>query len=94
VDVYNEMLREAALAHTTEEWMRLGEENRIAIMRANTLDEVLEDPHLKAVDFFQLRDHATEGKWRAMKPPVKFSKTPSSIRSDPPRLGQDDKIVK
>jgi crotonobetainyl-CoA:carnitine CoA-transferase CaiB-like acyl-CoA transferase len=89
VAVYYEMLREAALTHTTDEWMKLGDEHRIPIMRANTLDEVLEDPHLKAVNFFQLRDHPTEGKWRAMKPPVKFSKTPSSIRRDPPRPGQD-----
>ena len=51
--VYYEMLREAALAHTTEEWMELGQQHRIPIMRANTLDEVLEDPHLKAVNFFQ-----------------------------------------
>ena len=35
VGVYYEMLREAALAHTTEEWMKLGDENRIPIMRAN-----------------------------------------------------------
>ena len=89
VAVYYEMMREAALAHTTEEWMRLGEENRVPIMRANTLEEVLEDPHLKAVNFFQLREHATEGTWCAMKPPIKFSKTPASIRRDPPRPGQD-----
>ncbi|HVP85311.1 MAG TPA: CoA transferase [Rhizomicrobium sp.] len=89
VAIYYEMLREAALTHTTDEWMKLGDEHRIPIMRANTLDDVLEDPHLKAVNFFQLRDHPTEGKWRAMKPPVKFSKTPSSIRLDPPRAGQD-----
>lgn len=94
VAVYYEMLREAALTHTTDEWMKLGDEHRIPIMRANTLDEVLEDPHLKAVNFFQLRDHPTEGKWRAMKPPVKFSKTPSSIRSDPPRPGADDNNIK
>jgi crotonobetainyl-CoA:carnitine CoA-transferase CaiB-like acyl-CoA transferase len=89
VAVYYEMMREAALAHTTEEWMRLGEENRVPIMRANTLEEVLDDPHLKAVNFFQLREHGTEGTWRAMKPPVKFSKTPASIRRDPPRPGAD-----
>jgi crotonobetainyl-CoA:carnitine CoA-transferase CaiB-like acyl-CoA transferase len=89
VAVYYELLREAALAHTTEEWLKLGEEHRIPIMRANTLDEVLEDPHLKAVNFFQLRKHPSEGTWRAMKPPVKFAKTPASIRRDPPRTGAD-----
>jgi crotonobetainyl-CoA:carnitine CoA-transferase CaiB-like acyl-CoA transferase len=85
--VYYEMMREAALAHTTEEWMRLGEEHRVAIMRANTLDEVLDDPHLKAVGFFALRDLPGGGKWRAMKPPVTFSQTPAAIRHDPPKPG-------
>ena len=91
VQTYYEMLREAAATHTTEEWMKLGEENRIPIMRANTLDEVLEDPHLKAVGFFDVREHPSEGKWRAMRPPLRFSKTPSSIRREPPLPGQHNK---
>ncbi len=90
VAVYYAMQREAAMAHTVEEWMKLGDENRIPIMRANTLDEVMVDPHLTAVDFFQEREHPTEGKWRSTKPPVKFSKTPATVRRDPPRPGQDN----
>jgi crotonobetainyl-CoA:carnitine CoA-transferase CaiB-like acyl-CoA transferase len=86
------MLHEAALAHTTDEWMQLGEENRIPVMRANTLDEVLSDPHLAAVDFFELRDHPSEGTWRTTRPPLNFSKTPASIRRDPPLPGQDTQL--
>jgi crotonobetainyl-CoA:carnitine CoA-transferase CaiB-like acyl-CoA transferase len=93
VRVYYEMLHEAALAHTSEEWMKLGEEHRIPVMRANTLDGALEDPHLAAVDFFQLRPHASEGTWRATKPPLRFSKTPASIRRDPPLPGADTEEV-
>ena len=89
VAAYYAMIREAALAHTTDEWMKLGVEHRIPIMRANTLDETLTDPHLAAVKFFEMREHHSEGKWRAMKPPVKFAKTPASIRRDPPRVGED-----
>lgn len=90
VAVYYEMLREAAQAHTTEEWLKLGEEHHIPIMRANTLEDVLHDPHLEAVNFFQRREHATEGTWLAMKPPIKFAKTPASIRRDPPKIGQNN----
>ncbi|HTQ12487.1 MAG TPA: CoA transferase [Rhizomicrobium sp.] len=90
VGVYYAMQREAAMAHGVEEWLKLGEEHRIPIMRANALDGVLDDPHLKAVGFFVEREHPSEGKWRAMKPPVKFSKTPATIRLDPPRPGQDN----
>ena len=93
VAVYYAMQREAAMAHTVEEWMKLGDENRIPIMRANTLDEVLTDPHLKAVGFFEEREHPTEGTWRSTKPPVKFSKTPTTVRRDPPRPGQDNDDV-
>jgi hypothetical protein len=48
--------------------MNLGDEYRIPVMRANTLEDVLNDPHLKSVDFFQLRQHPTEGAWRTMRP--------------------------
>lgn len=89
VQAYYEMVREAAMAHTTEEWMRLGQANHIPIMRANTLDEVLEDPHLKAVGFFDMRAHPSEGRWRATRPPLKFSKTPASIRREPPLPGEN-----
>jgi crotonobetainyl-CoA:carnitine CoA-transferase CaiB-like acyl-CoA transferase len=90
VGVYYAMQREAAMAYGVEEWLQLGEEHRIPIMRANTLDGVLDDPHLNAVGFFIEREHPSEGTWRAMKPPVKFSKTPASIRRDPPRPGQNN----
>jgi len=93
VALYNKAMRDASRAHTTEEWMRLGEKNRIPIMRANTMDEVLEDPHLKAVNFFQVHDHPTEGGWRSTKPPIHFSKTPASIRRVPPKPGQDTEEV-
>jgi len=87
VALYNKMMREAALQHTTEEWMALGEQHRIPIMRANTLDGVLEDPHLKAVNFFEVLPHETEGQWRSMKPPIQFSATPASVRRNPEKPG-------
>jgi crotonobetainyl-CoA:carnitine CoA-transferase CaiB-like acyl-CoA transferase len=67
--------------------MELGERHRIPIMRANKMDDVLEDPHLKAVGFFETLPHDSEGQWRSMKPPVKFSKTPASVRTNPEKPG-------
>jgi len=93
VALYNKMMREAALQHTTEEWMALGERHRIPIMRANTMDGVLEDPHLKAVGFFEVLPHETEGQWRSMKPPIKFSQTPASVRRNPEKPGASTNAV-
>jgi crotonobetainyl-CoA:carnitine CoA-transferase CaiB-like acyl-CoA transferase len=55
----------------------------------------LHDPHLASVDFFaELNDDAL-GQYRGLRHPVGFSKTPASIRSAPPALGQDnDEILK
>ncbi len=92
VAVYHAMMREAALTRTSLEWMALGEENRVPIMRANTLEDVLTDSHLEAVGFFETRDLSAETQWRAVKPPVTFAKTPASIRLSPthPGAGHDE----
>jgi crotonobetainyl-CoA:carnitine CoA-transferase CaiB-like acyl-CoA transferase len=57
-------------------------------MPYHTLDSLMEDPHLREVGFFQLKDHPTEGKLRVMRLPNKWS---SGVRQDwspPPKLGQ------
>ena len=89
VALYNIAMRKAAATHTTAEWMELGAQHRIPIMRANTMDSVLDDPHLKAVGFFEVLPHETEGQWRSMKPPIRFSKTPADVRSNPRKPGAD-----
>jgi crotonobetainyl-CoA:carnitine CoA-transferase CaiB-like acyl-CoA transferase len=93
VALYNVAMRKAAATHTTEEWMELGERHRIPIMRANTMDNVLEDPHLKAVGFFEVLPHETEGEWRSMKPPIHFSKTPASVRTNPEKPGASTEAI-
>jgi len=93
VALYNKAMRQAAAEHSTEEWMALGEQHRIPIMRANTMDDVLDDPHLKAVGFFETLPHQTEGQWRSMRPPIKFSRTPASVRSNPEKPGASTDAV-
>lgn len=85
---YYAMMGEAAASHTTEEWMALGAENSIPVMRANTAKGIFEDAQLSQT-LFEERTLEGEGAYRAMKPGLRFSKTPASIRRDPPRIGQD-----
>ena len=56
--------------------------------RATPLGELQEDPHMKAVEFFKVYDHPTEGKLRLTDPPIKFSRTPTEIRMLPSCLGE------
>lgn len=86
VAVYYAMMDEAALKFTTEEWMRLGEEHSIPLMRDNDPRDIFNDPQLKQT-LFELRELDGEGAYRAMKPGLRFEKTPAAIRRDPPQLG-------
>jgi crotonobetainyl-CoA:carnitine CoA-transferase CaiB-like acyl-CoA transferase len=88
VEVYYDMMREAALTHTTQEWLALCDEHHIPAMRANEMSTLFDDPHLKAVGFFEEREIASEGPYRAMRPGLRFSQSPCSIRLDPPTIGE------
>jgi len=85
---YYAMMDEAALSHTTDDWMILCAEHSIPAMRANRPDEIFNDPQLKET-LFETRELEGEGPYRAMKPGLRFSRTPVSIRRDPPPLGRD-----
>ena len=87
------IIGEVALLKTTDEWLSLLDEANIPAMRYNQMDDVLADPHLAAVDFFQTRNHPDAGDYRSMKHPVEFSATPADVAIDPPRLGADTETV-
>jgi crotonobetainyl-CoA:carnitine CoA-transferase CaiB-like acyl-CoA transferase len=88
VAVYNEMLAEATATRTTAEWLDLCAANSVPAMIANAAADILDDPQLK-VTLFEEREHETQGHYRAMKPGLRFAKTPAAIRREPPDVGRD-----
>lgn len=82
------LVEQAAATKTTQEWLDVLKPLSIPVVKTNRLDDLPADPHLKAVDFFQTFQHPELGRYVAMRPPVKFSKTPANIRRHPPRLGE------
>ena len=77
VAVYNEMMAEADAARTTAEWMALCRSHSVPAMVANGARDVLDDPQLD-VTLFEERELEGEGRYRAMRPPLRFSKTPAA----------------
>jgi crotonobetainyl-CoA:carnitine CoA-transferase CaiB-like acyl-CoA transferase len=83
------------VTRTTAEWMQLLEEADIPSGPMHDLDSLIDDPHLAAVGLFQKIDHPTEGTLHVAGPAATWSRTPSSIRSAPPRLGEHgDEILR
>ncbi|MEO9969327.1 MAG: CoA transferase [Hyphomonadaceae bacterium] len=87
------LIEDVSVTKTTDEWLALLEQAQIPAMRFNKMSEVLSDPHLEAVGFFETRSHPDAGAYRSMRHPVQFSETPASVRTDPPRLGADTETV-
>ena len=82
------LIEQAAATKTTQEWLDILKPLSIPVVKTNTLEDLDADPHLKAVDFFQEHHHPEIGTYRLMKPPVKFTGSPSNIRRHPPKLGE------
>lgn len=78
---------------TTADWLALLEPTNVPHMVVNTLDDLIEDPHLVESGYWQLHDHPTEGTIRMTSPPYNFSETPASIRRLPPHLGEHSREV-
>lgn len=71
-----------------QEWIDLFGETNVPMMVVNSLDELVDDPHLVQSGFWQEFDHPDEGRVRMCSPPMNFSETPASIRRLAPRLGE------
>lgn len=84
----NERLRAITPERTTAEWLELCAAISVAAMRVNDLEELIDDPHLKAVDFLRLKQHPTEGGYYEVRPPVAFSARPDPDIGPAPLLGE------
>ena len=85
---YFRIRAEALKTRTTGEWLELLERADVPAMPYHTLDSLMEDPHLRDVGFFEVRDHPTEGRTRSMRLPNKWSSGTRREWSPAPKLGQ------
>jgi crotonobetainyl-CoA:carnitine CoA-transferase CaiB-like acyl-CoA transferase len=88
VKEYFEIRIEALKTRTTAEWLEIFDAADVPAMPYHTLDSVLDDPHLKEVGFFEMKDHPTEGRTRSMRLPNRWSCGTRQNWSPAPKLGQ------
>ncbi|RPI43587.1 MAG: CoA transferase [Betaproteobacteria bacterium] len=73
---------------TTAEWIEIFDRLDVPAMPYNTLESLMQDPHLVDVGFFQSLEHPTEGKVRNMRLPNKTTFSPRREVRGAPKLGQ------
>lgn len=87
-EITGELVRE----RSTDEWLGICEDLQIPVARVNDLDELVDDPHLKATGFFEQVDDPAMGKLRFPGAPVRFDGERARA-AVPPRLGEHTRDV-
>jgi crotonobetainyl-CoA:carnitine CoA-transferase CaiB-like acyl-CoA transferase len=93
---YNEVygiVADILRTRTTAEWVALFERCDIPCAPMNDLDDLIDDPHLAAVEFFQTKAHPTEGSIRYTGIPSRWNGVALKITRHAPRLGEHSLAV-
>ena len=93
VDEVNQRLAAIFATRTTAEWQRLLNAADIPCMPLHSLTSIMDDPHLKAVGFFESGEHPAEGAIRTMRVPSTWSASQPEHSGPAPVLGQDTENV-
>jgi crotonobetainyl-CoA:carnitine CoA-transferase CaiB-like acyl-CoA transferase len=88
IDAVYGLVGEIMRQRTTAEWVELLEAGDIPVTPVNTVEDLLEDPHLADAGFFKIVDHPSEGRLRIMDVPSTWSAGQPEQRLPAPRLGE------
>jgi crotonobetainyl-CoA:carnitine CoA-transferase CaiB-like acyl-CoA transferase len=88
IEILYGLIEEEAPKRSSAEWVTFCDSKSIPCMPVLQLDDLSEDPHVKAVGLFGMDFHPSEGKYRSVRSPVTFSGAPFRIRRHAPRLGE------
>ena len=81
-------LSEHLPTRTTAQWLEILHGLDIPACPVNAIEDLMRDPHLTAVSFFETLEHPTEGAVINPRFPVRFSATPANVRRLAPNLGE------
>lgn len=86
-------LHQITLSKTTAEWLVICDRLDIPATPIYAMEDLPAHPQLQAVKLFTDDVHPDVGAIRYVRPPVKFSKTPATVRHQARRLGQDTRAI-
>lgn len=79
--------------NTSEYWLQAFGKADIPAAPLYSVDDLIDDPHLRQVEMLQPLQHPSEGAMRTPAPVGSYSKTPLSIRRHAPRLGEHTREI-
>jgi crotonobetainyl-CoA:carnitine CoA-transferase CaiB-like acyl-CoA transferase len=87
-DEMEAMLEAVTATNTTAEWLETFGKHDVACGRINTVEEMFEDPQIKALNLLRTLIHPKAGEVKVQVAPWQMSETPPQVRLPPPILGE------
>lgn len=81
-------VQEILILRTTDEWLADLNRAEVPAARVNSTEDLLSDPHLREVGFFQRVEHPIDGMMTFPGPACQMSETPTGIQGPPPEKGE------
>ena len=91
VEHYDEMeamVEAVTITKKTAEWLEIFEKYQVAAGPINTVEEMLDDPQVKALDMLRTLNHSKAGHIMIQDVPWQMSETETMVRIPPPALGE------
>ncbi len=93
IDEVYRLAGEQLTSRPTAAWIKTFDALEIPAGPVKTLNEVIDDPHLREIGFFKRMNHPTEGELVVPDVPVRFAETPAAIDRLPPHLGEHGREI-
>ncbi|MGH9763101.1 MAG: CaiB/BaiF CoA transferase family protein, partial [Blastocatellia bacterium] len=93
IDELYRILAQILARRTTAEWVELLADADLPMTPVLSPEDLLDDEHLKQIDFFARSEHPSEGEIRQLGIPVCFSRTPGDVRRHAPRLDEHSEEI-
>ncbi|VTU37412.1 Formyl-coenzyme A transferase [Variovorax sp. PBL-E5] len=87
-DAFYGLIRDLTPSRTTAQWVAICEAGEIPCMPVVDIEDLPQDEHLQAVGMFEAHQHPTEGATTLVRSPIRFSRSPASIRRHAPGFGE------
>ena len=89
IDELYRLIEQYAPTRTTAEWMAFCDAANIPAMPVIDPADLWDDEHIAATGLLGMAEHPTEGTYRTIGSPVKYSQSPTAIRTHAPNLGEN-----
>lgn len=92
-DLIKRIVQDKIVAQTSDAWVAKFLDHDLWCAKVQDFEDVISDPQVAHNDLIQTVHHPDAGELRVIGMPIRFGRTPGTIRLDPPRVGEHTREV-